>query len=97
MPAAVYYSNLIAPKDSAVQAQALFGGVAMGVGRIIGNLLGGVIIDGAGLKAMLIFSAAFVFFGLILMQFSSYKYKTATNKTINWFGLEIKNINFFKI
>jgi PPP family 3-phenylpropionic acid transporter len=75
LPASVYYANMVAPKGAEVQAQALFGGMAMGLGRIIGNLIGGVIIDFAGLDAMLVFSGVFVLIGFVLMQASNMKYK----------------------
>jgi len=75
VPASVYYSNAIVDKDQAVQAQALFAGTATGMGRIVGNILAGVIVDNAGLPMMLIVCTGYVFAGIICIQFSSSLHK----------------------
>lgn len=75
VPAAVYFGNSVAGQDEAVQAQALFGGMAMGIGRILGNIGSGVIIDLMGIKPMLLFSAACVLVGFFMMQLAGSRQK----------------------
>lgn len=58
-PAQVYFGNSLAGPAETVQAQALFTGTAISAGRILGNLLGGVIADNLGLHALLIVAALY--------------------------------------
>lgn len=58
-PAQVYFGNSLARTGETVSAQALFTGTAISVGRILGNLVGGVVIDSLGLHAMLIVTASY--------------------------------------
>jgi PPP family 3-phenylpropionic acid transporter len=58
-PAQVYYSNCLVSESQTVQAQTLFTGTAISAGRILGNLLGGVILDDLGKTALLIVAAAY--------------------------------------
>lgn len=58
-PAQVYFGNSLAGPAETVQAQALFTGTAISAGRIIGNLLGGVIADSLGMDALMIVCALY--------------------------------------
>lgn len=68
--AAVYYCNGIVSCEETVQAQALFTGTAMAAGRIVGNLLGGVILDNAGITALLLVCAGYALLSITLLQVS---------------------------
>jgi PPP family 3-phenylpropionic acid transporter len=67
-PAQVYFSNSLVGPDETVQAQALFSGTAIATGRILGNLLGGVIIDTLGLHALLIVAAVYAALSIVFAQ-----------------------------
>lgn len=73
--ACVYYINGCTASEQTVQAQALFGGTAMAIGRIVGNLIAGAILDGAaaesaGIKTMLLVCIGFALMSLVLMRTS---------------------------
>lgn len=63
--AQVYFGNSLVDPAKTVQAQALFTGTAISMGRIIGSLSGGAIADTLGLHAMLIVSAGFALFSIV--------------------------------
>jgi PPP family 3-phenylpropionic acid transporter len=68
--ASVYYCNGIVSCNDTVQAQALFTGAAMAMGRIVGNLLGGVILDNAGITALLLVCIGYALVSISLLQVS---------------------------
>ncbi len=68
--AAAYYCNGIVSCEETVQVQALFTGTAMAAGRIVGNLLGGVILDNAGITALLLVCVGYALLSITLLQVS---------------------------
>lgn len=70
IPASVYLINSLAGGRNAVHAQAIFGGVASGLGRIVGNFAGGAIIDAYSTHAMMVFALVSILAGFVLLQFA---------------------------
>ena len=70
MPAMVYFINELVDPGSNVSAQAFFVGVGTGLGRVLGNVAGGALIDAGGTFAMLISNIAVIAVGLLLMRSS---------------------------
>ena len=77
VPASIYYINDITASAQTVQAQALFGGTAMAMGRIVGNLLGGAILDRTGITSMLLVCLGYALLSIVLLQFSSRLHRKA--------------------
>lgn len=74
-PAQVYFGNSLAHTGGTVAAQALFTGTAISMGRILGNLLGGVVIDSLGLNAMLIVAASYSLLAIVFVIASNRLHK----------------------
>lgn len=70
-PAQVYFGNSLARTGETVAAQALFTGTAISMGRILGNLLGGVVIDSLGLNATLIVAASYSLLAIVFALVSN--------------------------
>jgi PPP family 3-phenylpropionic acid transporter len=68
--ASVYYCNGIVCREDTVQAQALFTGTAMAMGRILGNSLGGVILDHASITVLLLVCVGYALLSISLLQVS---------------------------
>lgn len=67
MPAMVYFTNELVDAESNVSAQTLIAGVASGIGRVIGNMVGGTLIDVGGTQLMLLVTVAVMAVGILLM------------------------------
>lgn len=68
-PAAVVFVCHHAPKKLIAVALTLYSSVAVGVGSVIGNVIGGMIIDSFGYQFLFIFFAIFPFLGILLYLF----------------------------
>lgn len=68
MPAMVYLINELVGAESNVSAQAFFVGIGTGLGRVLGNLAGGALIDAGGTHAMLIANIGVIAIGIVLMR-----------------------------
>lgn len=68
--ASVYYVNSIMKEQDAIKGQAYFT-MTYTFGCVLGSLLGGFLIDKAGVNAMLMFSAGAAFIGMLIVLFSA--------------------------
>lgn len=65
-PASVYYGNQVMEEEDKVKGQALTT-AAYTVGGIVGNFMGGYLIDWSGISAMLIFGAVSAGIGMLIL------------------------------
>lgn len=68
--ASVYYVNSVMKEQDAIKGQAYFT-MTYTLGSVIGALLGGFLIDKAGVNAMLTFSTAAAFIGMVIVFFGA--------------------------
>lgn len=68
----VYYVNMIMEPEDAIKGQAYFT-MAYTLGSVIASMLGGTLIDAAGVKVMLIFAAAASFGGMLIVFLAAEK------------------------
>ncbi len=66
VPAGVYYSNSIMREENKVKGQAMLT-IAFTIGSILGNLLGGLLIDWSGVRTMLLCGIPFTAVGTVLL------------------------------
>ena len=67
MPAMVYFTNELVDAESNVSAQTLIVGVAGGIGKVVGNFMGGALIDMGGTRLMLVGTFLIMVAGVGLM------------------------------
>lgn len=72
-PASVYFINEALDKDDCNVGQALLGACTLGLGGTFGNILGGMLIDFAGLFSMLLTSTILCGIGLLLLRKANLK------------------------
>lgn len=72
IPASVYYANQVMKEEDKIKGQALFT-AALTAGGMVGNLLGGYLIDYKGVPTMLLWCIAFSAAGMIIFFFSARK------------------------
>lgn len=70
--ASVYYVNMIMEPEDAIKGQAYFT-MAYTLGNVLASMLGGVIIDAAGVKTMLIIASAAAALGAVIVSASAEK------------------------
>ena len=68
----VYYVNSIMDAQDAIKGQAYLT-MTYTLGSVLASLLGGALIDKAGVNAMLIFGTAAAFIGMIILLFATEK------------------------
>ena len=81
-PASVYFINLSLKEEDRNVGQALLGSCTLGLGGTFGNVLGGMILENAGLGSMLTVSTAFCLVGIVLMIASRNRYLKANLKKV---------------
>ena len=72
-PASVYFMNQILDKEDRNVGQALLGACTLGLGGTFGNMLGGVLIEHAGLFYMILTSTILCAVGVFLMRKTNLK------------------------
>lgn len=70
IPASVYYANQVMKEEDKIKGQALFT-AALTAGGVVGNLLGGYLIDYKGVSTMLLWCIAFSTAGMITFFLSA--------------------------
>jgi PPP family 3-phenylpropionic acid transporter len=79
LPAAVYYIKRISPDGLNSTYQTIAASCYFGIGGIAGGLLGGIIIDKAGIYNMLWLSCAVTLLGMLIFIFSNRQSQSANN------------------
>lgn len=74
IPASVYFIDMSLQEEDRNVGQAITGACSLGLGGTFGNVLGGVIIEGAGLSTMVLVSTVFCAVALVLMILSKRNY-----------------------
>ena len=81
-PASVYFINMALKEEDRNVGQALLGACTIGLGGTFGNVIGGMILERAGLFAMVTVSTVFCIVGILLMIVCRSSYKKANLKNI---------------
>lgn len=81
-PASVYFINMALKEEDGNVGQALLGACTIGLGGTFGNVLGGMILERAGLFAMVLVSTVFCAVGILLMLVCRNAYLKANLKKI---------------
>lgn len=81
-PASVYFINMALEEEDRNIGQAILGACSLGLGGTFGNVLGGMILENAGLSVMLTVSTVFCMVAVILMLFSQKSYLKMNLKKI---------------
>ncbi len=74
IPASVHYANQVMKEEDKIKGQALFT-AALTAGGVVGNLLGGYLIDSKGVSTMLLWCIVFSAAGMIIFFFSAREVK----------------------
>ena len=74
IPASVYFIDMSLQEEDRNVGQAITGACSLGLGGTFGNVLGGVLIEGAGLSTMVLVSTVFCAVALVLMILSKRNY-----------------------
>ena len=81
-PASVYFINMALKEEDRNVGQALLGACTIGLGGTFGNIIGGMILERAGLFTMVTVSTAFCLVGILLMVACCRSYSKANLKNI---------------
>lgn len=82
-PASVYYINQKMSREDSGMGQALLGSCSLGLGGTLGNIIGGFVLDSAGLTSMIICASALSAVGIVFMIAGTRKnYKQRESKAV---------------
>lgn len=82
IPASVYFIDMALGEEDRNVGQALTGACSLGLGGTFGNVLGGVILEHAGLNMMLVVSTIFCMAAIVFMMLSRESYLKANLKKV---------------
>ena len=81
-PASVYFINMALEEEDRNVGQAMLGACSLGLGGTFGNVLGGMLLEKAGLSVMLTVSTVFCMAAILLMMFSRKSYLKTNLKKV---------------